>query len=54
MKRNFFNLFLSLFIRSEVFAAMFNQPMREARDNIVEITDAEPECVKNFLRSFDS
>ncbi len=38
-------------IRSEVFAAMFSQPMKESTDNIVKVVDADPMSLENFIRS---
>ncbi len=36
--------------RSDVFAAMFDQPMTESLENIVKIEDTEPHILEKFLK----
>jgi len=36
--------------RSEVFAAMFSQPMKESTDSVVKVEDADPVSLENFIR----
>lgn len=36
--------------RSDVFAAMFSQPFRETNENTVNLTDADPDSIKSFVR----
>jgi len=41
---------LLLFFRSDVFAAMFSQEMKENLEDIVAISDFEPHVVEMFIR----
>lgn len=38
------------FLRSEVFGATFSHPLKENKENVVEIEDADPTVLEVFLR----